>query len=269
MSDSTLSFIQISDTHIGPQQDYTFRSYAPYTQTKKLLEHLAIFPEQASFIIHTGDVCGDKDAHADEPSYKLAQQLFQDVEIPLYTLPGNHDETPLLKKYFPPVDHDWLDETEDRMSYTFVKQGHRFVVLDAAVRSKRAGVLPARQLSALKELLQSSLEPITIFLHYPPLPLQCRWIDETMLLTNGADLHELLRSHASSLRGVFFGHVHQPIQLFTDGILYCCAAASMFQFSSFYESPDGGIDTQSPQGFNFVSMTESGIRINPRCVPQA
>ncbi len=71
-------FAQISDTHFG----------YPDTSEEELLKLIAqINKIKPSFVIHTGDI-----AHFDYvPEWEKFREVFQSLQVPLYTIPGNHD----------------------------------------------------------------------------------------------------------------------------------------------------------------------------------
>lgn len=265
MISPVINFLHISDSHLGPSENYKFRGFEPYSIFKRLLDAVSQLPVTPDFIIHTGDVCGDVEAHACEDSYLLAKSLCERLKSPLFTLPGNHDETALLKKFFPLPEVNWLDGSENRMSYSFSIGEEHFVVLDGWIKGKRQGTLPENQFEALDKILQEE-KYVTIFMHYPPVPVYCDWIDETMLLKNGQVLHSLLCKYRKQIRAVFFGHIHQPLQMHYDGILYVSAAASIFQFSPYLNAADAEIDDSGVFGFNFVTIADRGIRINTRSI---
>lgn len=60
-------------------------------------------------------------------------------------------------------------------------------------------------------------------------PLDSAWMDETMLVRNGEQLHRLLSDHRARIRAVFFGHVHSPTQQLRDGVLYASAGSVTMQ----------------------------------------
>jgi 3',5'-cyclic-AMP phosphodiesterase len=80
-------FVQISDTHIGPTQDYERHGYASYPCAERLVELLNNLPVKPEFVIHTGDVVTEPDPR----SYRLAAELFARLELPIYYVNGNHD----------------------------------------------------------------------------------------------------------------------------------------------------------------------------------
>ena len=207
----TVRFIQISDTHIGATQDSTFRTYAPYPKCEALIKYINALDVELDFVVHTGDVCGDKATHATSAHYELAKGLFDRLKVPVYYVAGNHDAPELMKQGLSFGAHENLSDTEESLAYRFTLNGELFLCVDARVGPQRGGHLSEQHLAQIKEAIESHPGGVIIFTHYPILPVGCPWIDDTMLVDNGSKLHDLLTPHASRVRGVFHGHIHQSI----------------------------------------------------------
>ncbi len=88
-----ISFVQISDSHIGfarpenPDVAATLR---------KTIEAINALPHQAAFVVHTGDL-----THLSKPAqFDTTKQLLSALNAPLITVPGEHDVIGSPANYF-------------------------------------------------------------------------------------------------------------------------------------------------------------------------
>jgi len=171
-----------------------------------------------------------------------------------------------MKKYLPIPSLTELVNDDDRLAYHW-DMGHlRFYCLDAKLPKEDGphGEIPQNQLDALREDLASHDLPYAVFLHFPPFRMGSIWMDEKLILTNGPDLHEILKESSPDryrIRGVFFGHTHRSIQLYREGILYSGVASPVFQFSMTPEDGPPSIHPDSPLVFNHVTFLPNSTAI--------
>jgi len=261
----TVRFIQISDTHIGPDQDFELYEVNTYRAATALVDAVNRAPAEASFIIHTGDIV----AHPDDRAYHLAGEVFSRLRLPVYYVTGNHDDSAMVRKALVFGECSFQPAGTRRLSYRFEVGHHTFLALDA--RGPDAidphGILADEQLEVLAGELAEGEGPLTVFVHFPPLPMDSRWLDEEMLLLNGARMHELLRTASGRLRGVFFGHVHRGTVTFRDGILYSSVGSSFRDFSSWPGSGSVAFDATPRACFNLVSLYATTVSVQHHSIP--
>ena len=80
----SLSFVQISDTHIG------FNKAAnpdPAGTLRQVIAQIKALPRQPDFIVHTGDITHLSTAQ----QFDDAHQLLQELRVPIHYIPGEHD----------------------------------------------------------------------------------------------------------------------------------------------------------------------------------
>lgn len=242
-------FAHISDTHIGPTVAYARHGFRPYPCVVRLVELLNNLPTPPDFVIHTGDITTDPT----DAAYELAAALFARLRVPIYYVNGNHDTADHIRKFLTLGPHT-PGGAPQRLSYTFAVRGERFLVLDG--RGPDAidphGVLADDQLDLVRRTVADGDAPLTVFVHFPALPLNAPWMDANMLLLNGDALHAALLPARHRLRGVFHGHVHQPMQTVRDGIVYTCAPSAFAQFTAWPSDVQAQVDPDGPPGYSFV-----------------
>ncbi len=256
--DVLLRFAQISDTHISHDVDYN-RPPAPHTPlegTLALLAALRNLPFTPDFILHSGDVAHDPHTEA----YVTARELFNDLPAPILYLAGNHDDPALLQRILLGVD-------EPRLPFDYGREigGAQILCLDSGQLDgddAPAGRLTEAQLAWLCERTAAAdTRPLLVFIHHNPLPQpDSPWL-ESMRLQNGDTFHAALLPARERLRGVFFGHIHQPIHLLRDGILYTSAVSSWQTFRSDPGASEIDFEYGARPGFNIVTVSRDTTAI--------
>ncbi len=254
-----LRFVHISDTHITPDTDY-MKSYAPYTPllgARALIDALRELPFQPDFVLHTGDVAYDPEPDV----YSAIAALMGELDVPVYYLAGNHDDSQTLQRLLMGRGDD---EIQTYLHYEFEAKGVQVVCVDSNAphhheegKEAPAGRVPDSQLEWLDMLCTADDErPLLIAIHHNVLPMGVPWLDDWMRTENGEAFHAVVRQARDRLQGVFHGHIHQNISTFKDGVLYSAAASSWYQLMS-YPIPENqrvSADDITPPGFSVVTI---------------
>ena len=248
MEEPLLSFIHISDTHLAVDTSYNLPglSHSPQEGAEALLAALRALPLVPDFILHTGDVVDSPDPIA----YQRANALFNDFPAPVVALAGNHDDASMLQR-------ELLGRMDTQIPhcFEFERAGVQFLALDSSRPPSPAGELGTQQREWLSERCATAdARPLVVALHHnpfqtPPSP----WWD-AMSLRDGEDFHQAPLPARERLRGVFFGHIHQPLQYYRDGILYSAVNGSWESLHYYPHAEDFQIDTESLPSFNLVHI---------------
>lgn len=212
-----LSFVQISDTHIGfhkPANEHV-------TDTlQKAINAINALPVQPAFVIHTGDI-----SHLSKPAeFDQAKQLLSQLKAPLFTLPGEHDTIGDRGKAY---EEAFVRKDVRAGLQVWDQNGIHFVavtnVLDFGATGK--GELGQAQLDLLTQDLaaQKTDTPIVVFSHIPLYDLYPKWGWAT---ADSAKLLALLSRFTSVT--VLSGHIHQVIQHSEGHIRFHTAAATAY-----------------------------------------
>ena len=265
MSDAHVYFVQISDTHFGPTVDYSRHGRFPLPCARRVVEVINNLPVRPEFVVHTGDVVTDPHPAA----YRLAAETFSELETPIYYVNGNHDTAADIRHYLEMGPYEQAGRNPERLSYTFEAKGHRFLVLDARGPDEidPLGLMADSQLELLAQETQPEGPSLSVFVHYPVLPLNSIWMDENMLIINGEQVHQALRPATGRLRGVFHGHVHQHMQTIRDGVVYVSAASVFAQFAAWPNDADVRYDPDHRPGFNFVHLLPKQTIVHQHTFP--
>jgi len=198
----SLSFVQISDTHIG------FNKAANpdvVGSLRRAMADINALPYRPAFAVHTGDV--SHLSRADQ--FGQARELFQELHVDrLHTVPGEHDAIDDgVNGYLKFFDHDG----RRRAWYSFDQAGVHFIGLNN-VENFKTGTMAAigdEQLAWLKGDLAgvSHSTPIVVLAHIPMWTIWAPWGWGT---SDAEAAMALLRPFGSVT--VLNGHIHQVMQ---------------------------------------------------------
>jgi Icc protein len=216
--------------------------------------------------MHTGDIVNEPEPDA----YRLAAQLFGQLQAPIYYVVGNHDRARDIHHFLPMGPKEDLAADRDTLSYAFTVKGYRFLVLDARGGDEidPHGLLGEAQLDIVRKEATAGGPPLTVFTHYPALPLNSIWMDANMLTLDGHKLHDALLPARERLRAVFYGHVHQPMQTQRDGILYVGGSSAFAQFMAWPDDVAVQFDPAAPPGYGFVHLLPEQTIIHQQTFPR-
>ena len=215
-SDGTLSFMQISDSHIG------FKN-APNTDTpgtlRQAIERVNAQKSDAALMIHTGDVS----QLSKEAQFDTAQQIIGEARLDTHYVPGEHDVLvddgkTFFERFTPGAARGW---------YSFDQNGVHFIALNNVQGLKAGGLgnLGAEQLEWLGKDVKAraASTPIVVFAHVPLWTVSEEWGWGT---DDGAQALALLRRFGSVT--VLNGHIHQVMQKVEGNCAFHTARSTAF-----------------------------------------
>jgi hypothetical protein len=98
-----------------------------------------------------------------------------------------------------------------KLYYSFVVGGFRFILVpylftESVAKDFNLGKMKEKFLEEMRRDIETSLEPVIIFIHDPD-----SWINQTLL--------DLIRLNRAKIKGIFYGHYHSSINLFFAKLL--------------------------------------------------
>lgn len=211
----TLSFVQISDSHIGFNKDANPDVAGTLQQTVDAINAMA---DQPAFVVHTGDV-----THlAKAAQFDDAKQILGKLKAPLITLPGEHDTIGDNGKGFlaafghPGATDGW---------FSWDQGGVHFVALVNVFDFEKMGLLGQKQLDWMQKDLaaQKTDTPIVVLAHVPLYALYPQWGWTT---DDGAKALALVQRFSKVT--VLNGHIHQVIEHSEGNIRFATAASTAY-----------------------------------------
>jgi 3',5'-cyclic AMP phosphodiesterase CpdA len=243
---------QISDLHIKPQRRLAYGVVDTATMLERCVEAILALPQRPDAVIATGDL-----VDLGQPEeYGLLRELLAPLSsIPLYLLPGNHDQRKSLRASFP--DHDYLRQHDMFVQYVIEDHDLRIVALDTVIPGHLSGNLCAERLAWLDRTLKHSKCPTVVALHHQPFTTGIGHMDR-IALANADDLAKVLQRHEHVER-VIAGHVHRLITCRFGGTIasVCPSPAHLVALDLSTEAPDQFM--MEPPGFQLHVQTDSGL----------
>jgi Icc protein len=164
-------------------------------------------------VVVTGDVAESGAAR----EYERARELLAPLPMPVYALPGNHDDPDVLRTHFGAPELD---------GYSVAVGGIRLVALDSTRPGLDDGSLSADRLAWLEAELAADVEtPTVVAMHHPPLLTGIPALDRIGLPEDDRrGLAEVLAANPH-VRRVVAGHVHRTVlaTLGRCGVVACPA----------------------------------------------
>ena len=249
-----LTFVHLSDSHLMTDPGRKAMERGPSLPgAEALVREIESLPIPIDFVLHTGDVMHDPQR---EEEYQQAAALYARLPMPVYFLPGNHDNSVWLQRVL--LGRDAPGPHADQ---EFEAGGVQFLLLDSSLPGAGVhhGRLEAEQLAWVeRRCATQDRRPLVVAVHHHPLPGMAPSLDD-LILRNGEALHEILLVARKRLRCVLYGHIHESILTLRDGIAYQSVRGSWFQFRTWF-----GQETLAPEplqwpGYNLVTLTERDI----------
>jgi 3',5'-cyclic-AMP phosphodiesterase len=202
---------QISDLHVTAGRALAYGVVDTAACLERCVQRIASLDPSPDLVIATGDLVDEPDP----TSYGQLREILARLPLPVYLMPGNHDERGALRAAFP--DHRYLARAGEFLQYAIDEYPVRLLALDSVIAGQPQGVLCAQRLHWLRERLEESDEPTVIALHHPPFFTGIGHMDR-MGLAEPSELERIVRRFPQVQR-IICGHLHRPIQALFGGAL--------------------------------------------------
>lgn len=207
---------QISDLHIRAGRGLAYGRVDTACCLERCVESIRRLVPQPDLVIATGDLVDD----GTPADYALLAELLAPIGLPLYLLPGNHDERHALRAAFP--DHPYLNQWTPFVQYAIDDWPLRVIALDTVIPMQGAGRLCGERLAWLERTLGLEPDkPTAVVMHHPPFTTGIGHMDALGLADPDAFATVIAR-HAQVER-VMCGHLHRSImQRFAGTVASTC-----------------------------------------------
>jgi hypothetical protein len=217
-SAGSLSFVQISDSHMG----FNKAANPDVVGTlKTAVDRINALPTAPAFMLHTGDI-----SHLSKPEeFDTVDQILKSAHAKdVFFVPGEHD---VLEDDGKQYLERYGRGTKGSGWYSFDKKGVHFIALVNVLNLKAGGLgtLGAEQLAWLKDDVRrlKHSTPIVVFAHIPLWSVYPDWGWGT---DDAAQALALLKPFGSVT--VLNGHIHQTMQKIEGNVTFHTAASTAF-----------------------------------------
>lgn len=208
--------LQLTDCHIYADGEARFDGLDTRASLAAVLATLTTRPA-ADLLLLTGDLSMD----GSRASYRWLQQTLAPLETPIVALTGNHDDP---ARWPPGAGPGFVAAPQ-----SFDLPPWRLILLDTRIEGVAHGALGAAQCAWLERTLGRPTQPYEmIFMHHPPLAVDCPWMDAMGLL----DAARLWAVHglADRVKAIVCGHVHQVFDRQHAGVRVLTTPSTCVQF---------------------------------------
>lgn len=197
---------QISDTHIKPDGRMAYRKVDTAQFLARCVDHLIGIQPRPDVVLATGDLV---DAGTPE-EYQRLRRLLEPLPMPVYLIPGNHDDRTALLEVF--ADHEYLPRDSRFLHYVIEGYPVRLIGLDTLVPGQGGGLMCGERLAWLEaRLAEAPSRPTVLFMHHPPFLTGIEHMDRQGLA--GADAMGKVVQRHPQVEAVLCGHLHRPIHV--------------------------------------------------------
>ena len=243
MTRKALSILQISDTHLHAAADSRMRGVTTYATLLAVLEHARRDPRwPVDAILATGDIVQDES----RAGYERFRSALQPLGVPVYSIPGNHDDPKLMSEL--------LTSGAFHLGGELRQGPWSIVLLSTFLAGEDAGGLGPARLQGLRQALAAhSGQHVLVAMHHHPLPMGSTWLDGVAL--RDATAFWTIIDANPNVRGVICGHVHQASDRTRNRVRFLSTPSTCAQFlpsSEFFALDD------RPPGMRWIELHDDG-----------
>ena len=215
---------QLSDLHVKARGELSYRVVDTAGLLRACVKHVLALGRRPDAVAITGDLT---DGGLPE-EYALLRELIAPLAMPVYLIPGNHDERGALRAAF--ADHAYLAQSRDAIQYAIDAHPVRIVALDTVIPGESGGELGQDSVAWLdRTLAQAPGRPTVVLMHHPPFTTFIGHMDKYGLRDPGP-LAGVIRRHPQVER-ILCGHVHRAIEVRFAGTIAATAPSCAHQVS--------------------------------------
>ncbi len=213
-----MRLLQMTDLHLHDDPDGALAGMRTLASFGAVLAHARRYRWAPDALVLSGDLANDGTA----PAYRGLGEMLAALGVPVYCLPGNHDDPHLMRELLARAGVDAGDG--------FDLGAWQVALLDTHVPGTHGGHLHAGELARLEaRLARRPHAPALVFLHHPPVSIASPWMD-AMGLDNAGALFEVLARHRR-VRALACGHVHQVFETRRGAIAVYTTPSTCVQFA--------------------------------------
>jgi 3',5'-cyclic-AMP phosphodiesterase len=232
---------QITDLHIKGRDRLVYQRVDTARFLREAVAQIAALTPLPDIVVVTGDLTDS--GRAEE--YAELREILASLPMPIFVLPGNHDERNALRDAFAA---DGYLPRAGFLHYTIEDYPLRIVALDTVLPGSDGGLLCDERLAWLDRILAAAPDrPTLIIMHHPPFRTGITQSDTLGLVGAGA-LREIIARHAQVER-LLCGHVHRSIHVRFAGTIASTAPSTAHQVALDLR-PDGpSVFVMEPPGY--------------------
>jgi Icc protein len=237
-----LRLLQITDPHLYGDESRSIYGVNTAVSLHKVLQEAMGEGALPDAVLATGDIADD---HSSE-GYRNFRRALEGFGVPVFVLPGNHDEPTLMSREFDGAAFQYCGSAD------FGTWGAVF--LDTHLPGSPAGNLSAAELARLEsELRRFRGRPALVCLHHPPVAVGSAWLDG-LGLRNASEFLEVIDGFPD-VRLTLAGHVHQAFDQMRGTVRMLATPSTCAQFTP---ALDSCLMDMRPPGYRWLHLQADG-----------
>ena len=249
---------QISDLHVHDAPDAATDALVDANASlARAVEYLNELHPRPDVVVATGDLT-DNGAPAE---YSRLRDLLALLEMPVFLVPGNHDELAPLLDAFP--DHAYLPRTGGPLHYVIDDHPVRLVGIDTTHPGHHDGELGADELRWLDDTLGARPgAPTLVFMHHPPFDTGVWWMDCVGIPADERRAFAEVIGRHPQVRHVVSGHIHRPVQTLWGTTMVSVAPSTAHQVGLDLEAGGAMRLTAEPPMITLLDWTDERVNLH-------
>lgn len=237
-----ISILQLTDMHLFADENGKLLGVRTADSFKAVLETIVNQSMPYDCIIVTGDVSQDYSAE----SYQRFASLIKLLDTPVFFVPGNHDDGPLMYNVL-----NYLGINTQK----YLRIGSwQFIFLNSEVYAVAHGWVERSEIEyMIKKANEHPDLNTAICIHHLPHLVGSRWLDTQTLHNQDEFIGAINR--LPNVRMVLSGHVHQEYDKTVDNVRYIATPSTSIQFEP--KSTEFALDIQGP-GWRYLTLEPNG-----------
>ena len=196
--------VQISDTHVVERGTLLYGMADTARHLAETVAEINAMDPLPDAVLITGDLV----EHPGPVTYSHFRDLIEPLEVPVYLMPGNHDDPEIMWSYFRGT--GMYPCKPPHFQYVIEDFPFRVLMLNSHFDNSELPFFGPRRLQWLDEVLSESDRPALIAIHHPPMKTGIGFIDMVGDLWYQA-LGEVLERHPQVVK-IICGHGHLDLQ---------------------------------------------------------
>lgn len=196
--------VQITDTHVVERGTLLYGMADTARHLAETVSEINAMRPQPDMVLITGDLV----EHPGPTTYSHFRDLIAPLEMPVFLMPGNHDNPEIMWDYF--RDTPMFPAKPPHFQYAIEHNPFRVLMLNSHYDNSELPYFGPRRLQWLEDQLAASSQPTLIAIHHPPMKTGVGFIDMV-----GPQWYEGLgaavKRHPHVLK-IICGHGHLDLQ---------------------------------------------------------
>jgi Icc protein len=254
-SDRPVILVQITDTHIREAGRLAYNRVDTAVGLEATIASVRAMRQRPDAVVITGDLVD----FGRPAEYARLRELLAPLTMPVYLLPGNHDDRDRLRAAFP--EHSWLSEsvtTADGASAIQYAQRIgplHLLTLDTVAHGRSHGELCDARLDWLEaQLAARAGEPVVVAMHHPPFTTLIGHMDR-IGLTSGIERLARIVSRHPNVERIVCGHLHRSIDVRFGGTIASTSPGPAHQVTLDIDPDAASTFTMEPPAFRVLAWT--------------